>query len=334
MKWIAWILTLLLAFGALAAQADEQPLQAVTCPRQGFATVCEAGLRWQWDDVNGLVIHTGRTGGAPCMMICVTDGAGTDFEGYFNDTLTPRLQRALGDRLMAVSPLDSYALADGASLPGVMYTWLDDDGRRQVLFRLFDTRWDRNVCYTLRYPEGDADDTLRALGIAVKGFRMEGEAPADGQPAGQWTVACPQQGFTAVCDVPCVCRWSRADGLYVYLGEWGEPPYVLIRAGSGKLDIPAFFSDAVTPAMRQRYGDDLLEEIDCGNITIGQRVMTGFGYRYRLGEGVIYMLRVLENRDGGNVSYIMKYPEGDEAARATAMAALTSIADSFGRDGD
>ena len=327
-------LALLMSCAALAA--DGTAYQAVACPEQGFSTACEAGLRWRWDDVNGLVIHTGQGGGAPCLMIRVTGSGGTDFRRYYDDVLTPQVRSALGDRLLGVSLLDTYAV-DGAALPGVMYTFLDGAGQRQTLFRLFDTRWPLNVCYTLRYGEGDADDTLRALGVAVSHFRVDGDL-TEGVPAvntafeeAPCRIECPWQGFSAMCDVACATHWEPGDGLYVYLTDWGRPPYVLISV-AGEMDIPAFFRDSVTPAMVERYGDDLLDVIDCGNITIGARLMTGFGYRYRADGGTVYMLRVLENRDGCNVSCIMKYPEGDDVARKKGMAALASIADSFRRD--
>ncbi len=327
------VLALLMSFTALAA--DGTAYQTVACPRQGFTTACEAELCWKWDDVNGLVIHTGQGGGS-CLMIRVTGSGGTDFESYFDDILTPQVRSALGDRLLSVSPLDTYTLGD-AALPGVMYAFTDEAGSRQALFRLFDTRWPLNVCYTLRYGEADADTMLEALGIAVAHFSpdgeltegaAEGDAPFEEAPC---RIECPQLGFTAVCDAACATHWDPNDGLYVYLGDWGRPPYVLIWV-AGETDIPAFFRDAVNPAMAERYGNDLLDVIDCGNITVGQRVMTGFGYRYRSGGGAVYMLRVLENRDSRSVSFIMKYPEGDEAAREKGMAALASIADSFHRN--
>jgi len=332
---VAAVVALLLGLVTVPALAEAVTYQEVACPRQGFITACKAGAYWKWDDVNGLVIHTGQ-GGGPCLMIRVTGSKGTDFAGYFNDVLTPQLRFALGDRLLSASPLDTYALGDTA-LPGVMYAFLDEVGRRQALFRLFDTRWPLNVCYTLRYDEADADAALEALGMAVAHFRPDGElakSEADGDtPFGEapCRIECPRLGFTAVCNVACATHWEPNDGQYVYLGDWGRPPYVLIWV-AGETDIPAFFRDAATPAMTERYGDALLDVIDCGNITVGGRVMTGYGYRYRCGDGVIYMLRVLENRDGCSVSLIMKYPEGDEAAREKGMAALSSIADSFQRE--
>lgn len=332
MRRLAAVLALLLVTVPALAEAA---YQEAACPQQGFTTACEAGSYWKWDDVNGLVIHTGQ-GGGPCLMIRVTGSGGADFEGYFDGILTPQIRSVLGDRLLSVSPLDTYALGD-AALPGVMYAFLDETGRRQALFRLLDTRWPLNVCYTLRYDEADADAALEALGIAVAHFRPEGEltqgeAERD-MPFGEAPrrIECPQLGFTAVCDTACATHWDANDGLYVYLGDWGRPPYVLIWV-AGETDIPAFFRDAATPAMVGCYGDDLLDVIDCGNLTIGGRVMTGYGYRYRYDGGVMYMLRVLENRDGRSVSLIMKYPEGDEAAREKGMAALSSIADSFRRD--
>jgi len=196
----------------------------------------------------------------------------------------------------------------------------------------------RNRDYTLRYGEADADAALEALGVAVAHFRPEGEL-TEGETEGDTPfgeapcrIECARLGFTAVCDVACATHWDPNDGLYVlYLVDWGRPPYVLIWV-AGQTDIPAFFREAVTPAMTGRYGEDLLEVIDCGNITVGRRMMTGYGYRYRSDGGVVYMLRVLENRDGRSVSFIMKYPEGDEVAREKGMAALASIADSFQRN--
>lgn len=336
MRQLAAVLALLLGMATVPALGEAAAYQEVACPRQGFTTACKAGLRWMWDDTRGLVIHTGQGAGAPCLMIRVTGSGGGDFAGYFDDILTPRLRSALGDRLLAVSPLDTYALGD-AALPGVMYAFLDEAGRRQALFRLFDTRWPLNVCYTLHYGEADEDAALETLGIAVAHFRPDGdltEGGAEGDTSFEEApcrIECPRLGFTAVCDVACATHWDPYDGLYVYLGDWGRLPYVLIWVAR-ETDIAAFFRDAANPAMVGRYGDDLLDVIDCGNITVGRRVMTGFGYRYRTDGGVMYMLRVMENRDGRSVSFIMKYPEGDEVARERGMTALASIADSFQRD--
>ena len=140
MRRLAAALALLMGVMAAPALSEATAYQAISCPRQGFVTACKAGLCWRWDDVNGLVIHTGQGSGAPCLMIRVTGSGGTDFSGYFDGILTPQIRYLLGDRLLAVSPLDTYALGD-AALPGAMYAFLDEAGRRQALFRLFDTRW-------------------------------------------------------------------------------------------------------------------------------------------------------------------------------------------------
>lgn len=350
------ILAMLLAVPTLA-MADvpvETQYQLVTCPEGGFNTACELGLKWHWDDENGMVIYTRQEGQLPYMLIYPTGNKGSDFEGYFNDTFTPQMRRNLGDNLLEVSKFTTYNLnSDGGTvaLPGVQYTYRNAENRREVLFRLFDTRWSENICYTLRYYEDDADATLRAMGIAVMCFQPTGvsESAPTAEPAPQPTaepeseidtemqkgprfITCPEQNYSAVCTRDCVTYWQEGTGLYVYTKEWGVVPYVLINVADGQLDIPAFFRDTVAPHMRESYGDDLLEEIDCGNITIGERVMTAMAFRYRLDGDVVYMLRALENRDGFNVSYIMKYFEGAPETRDAVMNALLSISNSFQRD--
>ena len=334
-RFFCALLVLLLAGSSALAEAGE--VQGIDCPEQGFSTACEAGQAWRWDERNGLTIDAGPSAR---LMIAVTASHGGDFGAYFDGVLTPRVQAILGDALLEATPWQTYDMGDGNGLPGAMYAFLGPSGGRETLFRLFDTRWATNVCYTLRYPEEEADAALRALGTALSHYRPgDGDGTAAGpreapeavqSPSG--TVACPAQGFSADCGMPCSTRWDPLAGLYVYLGQWGRPPYVLINVAAGEIDPTAFFRDAVTPHMRRRYGDDLLEEIDCGNLVIGERVMAGFGYRYRRGDGVIYMLRVLENREGDSVSYITKFPEDDSAARETAMNALTALAASFRRE--
>lgn len=167
-------LSLGLPAGAESGAAEET--HVVACPQQGFTTRCEAGMRWRWDDVYGLTIYTDAArvdNGLPYMMIYATEGRGTDFAGYFDGVLTPWMRACLGDDLLSVGDCAVYTLGEGIELTGAMYAFLDPEGRRQVLFRLFDTRWGGNVCYTLRYYEGEEDDTLRALGIAAQAFEKQ-----------------------------------------------------------------------------------------------------------------------------------------------------------------
>lgn len=329
------LLTLAMLLATLAlAEPEAGEYQTVPCPQQGFSTRCEAGMTWRWDSVYGLTITAGEA--LPCLMIRAMDGGG-DFEGYFEGVLTPWLKARLGEDQLTVGDYAVYTLGEGIELPGVMYAFPDADGRRQMLFRLFDTRWERTVCYTLRYWEGEADDALRALGVAVSGFSMESGNAADGtdEPrdgaglTGAGEIACPEQGFSARCAAAKAVRWQDGAGLYIYLGEAGELPYVLLNVEEGSLDIPAFFGKTATPWMRWRYGDDLVEVIDCGNLAVGERVMGGMGYRLRIGGEAVYALRLLENRGDCSVSYIAKFREDATADQQAALDALEALAGSL-----
>lgn len=335
MKKLISLLLMLLLLGPAAR--GEEGLAEIACPQQGFVTACEAGLAWRWESGVGLRIFIGEAGSS--VTVCRTAGWGTDWDGYFDGVLTPWLRARLGENLLEVGALNTYTLGEGVSLPGVMYAFLDAGGRRETLFRLFDGRWAENVCYTLRCFEQDADAALRALGTAVLAYRPAG-APAQPLPggveapqAGLRRVECPAQGFSAVCDVDCATLWREGEGLYIFTREWGRPPYVLVNLAPGPLDAAAFLADAVTTRMWQRYGEDLLEVIDCGNLTVGGRVMPAYGYRYRLEGSVMYQLRLVENRETASVSYCVKFPEADEAARTQAMAALESVAGSLAVNG-
>ena len=318
---------------ALAEKATET--LPVACPELGFITRCEAGTIWRWDSVYGLTLHPGGGEGLPCLMISSGGGAGGDPEGYFTGTLTPWMERCLGEDLLSVSDCAVYSLGEGIELPGAMYTFLDPEGRRQVLFRLFDGRWGSPVCYTLRYYDGEGDDALRALGIAAAGFEPVGEgAPVatagDGASLSETgEIICFAQGFMASCESARAVRWREGEGLYVYLGEKGQLPYVLVNVAGGETDPTAFFEESATPWMRWCYGDDLLEVIDCGSLTAGGRVMRGVGYRCRIGTEVIYALRLLEDREGASVSYIAKFREAAAGERWTTLEALEALAGSL-----
>ena len=83
MRRLAAALALLMGVMTAPALSEATAYQAISCPRQGFVTACKAGLCWRWDDVNGLVIHTGQGSGAPCLMIRVTGSGGTDFSPMY-----------------------------------------------------------------------------------------------------------------------------------------------------------------------------------------------------------------------------------------------------------
>ena len=146
-------------------------------------------------------------------------------------------------------------------------------------------------------------------------------------------VTCEEQDFSAVCPAECTTLFEEGSGLYVYLGDYGTIPYVLIFKRDGNDDdIEGFLKGDAHQSMVSRYGDDLLSAEYYGTVSFDGHEMPGACWRYRLDGKVVHMLRVMENRDGYCVSFIMKYFEDDTGSAEKIGSVLNTLVGSLQPD--
>jgi len=157
-------------------------------------------------------------------------------------------------------------------------------------------------------------------------------ATGEGIPDGAAVVRCAEQDFSALCDAPCATLYEADNGLYVYLGEYGEIPYVLIHRSAPLADPGDFLQSKAHPHMVSRYGDDLLDWEFIGPCTLGDHETTAMAWAYRFNGRPVDMLRALENRGDCCVSFIAKAYSDDEASGMLVRSALNALVASFQPD--
>ena len=169
---------LLAALPMGGAQADAGA-SVISCPQQGFSTLCDANYSWEWNDDTGIAIYPESYGKIPYVLIYWTrDGGSSNPEGYFADELTPQMKAEYGDRLIEIGEYHMYTVAD-VEMPGQAYVYLVQDVP-VVMLRLFDLRWGGNVGYTVKHIQGDSDAALGALARAVAYFQPDANYYANG----------------------------------------------------------------------------------------------------------------------------------------------------------
>ena len=166
---------------------------------------------------------------------------------------------------------------------------------------------------------------MLALALLLVGLAAAGEGGERLQ-----LMKCPEQDFVTACREGLEWSWmDDGTGLNLWLEGKGSIPYLLIwRNREGSADAEAFFRDVFTPGMRADYGDRLIDAGAFQTYTVQGVQLYGQQYTYLVGDIPVVLLRLMDTRFGGSVSYTAKYRQDDPEATLEALA----IAVNFYRD--
>ena len=175
-KMMAVLLTLALLF-ACAALAEEEKIamRIVSCPEQGFSTLCRPEYDYDFHPDGGLTIWLGEPEVSSSVTMFKTDAPGSDFDSeyYFRNVYSANLESSYGDDLIDPGEYTVYSLG-GRQMPGQMSMYMVD-GEVRLRFCAYDLRDDCFVRYdgVSGGADSDIEQMLTAVAVAVGNFQPD-----------------------------------------------------------------------------------------------------------------------------------------------------------------
>ena len=166
-------LVLLLSLGGTAYAAedggDDGRMQIVSCPEQGFATLCAPEYSWSFDEADGVTIYTEHEGSIPYVLVYCGDDLIADAESLVSEQFTPYMRKKYGKDLVACEEYDALELG-GRTMAAGVYTY-KLKGYLIDCIRAYENVNGHTVAYTAKYIRGKGEATLKALDQAVQFYR-------------------------------------------------------------------------------------------------------------------------------------------------------------------
>lgn len=172
-RLFALLLALMLLAGCALAE-EKVAMRIVSCPEQGFSTLCKPEYDYDYTPDGGLALYLGEDDDAPCVTISKTDAPGVDFDyQYYLTNVYGQLLESYGDEVTSPGEVSVYSLG-GKELPGRMATYAFD-GQSYFAFCAYDLEDDYFVRYEAfsRAYDIEIEDALTALAVAVGNFRPD-----------------------------------------------------------------------------------------------------------------------------------------------------------------
>lgn len=175
MKRIAWLLLALALFTCALASAEEPvAMRIVSCPEQGFATLCKPEYDYYFTDDGGILIELGPQIEDPYVQIFKTDAPSADFDAeYF---LTNIFRKNIADAADQVLNMGEYTTVTfgGKTLPALMMLYVMD-GESRYAICAYDLQADYFVHYEMGCAGADTaiEQGLTALAVAVGNFQPD-----------------------------------------------------------------------------------------------------------------------------------------------------------------
>ncbi len=347
----ALILAAVLSFGAFggsipafAAQKEaEDGTQEAVCEEQRFSAVCPEDCEVVWDKEDGLYVYTGGYRGIPYVLLYRYEDKEVDNETMLEDIIRPHLIEVYGSDMISVSEMTDYVFGD-KTLPGIDFTYMVGQYTVHAL-RLCEQADGDIINYTAKYLDGNGEETLEILDGIVQSFRLTDEETAEDEkvvsgldmlyglhepavpgltlpetpakeeersvPEGYKEAISQAQGFSTICREDYETEWDDRDGLYIYTGNPGSIPYVLIyKYEDVPIDAGQFLEEAIYTDMIESYGDRLTDISPEEDYEFGDRTLPGIMFTYTVGDYTVHSLRLCEQIDDDVINYTAKYLDG------------------------
>jgi len=155
-----------------AAMAEERMARVISCPEQGFSTLCQVESEADFTPDGGVTIELGPEDGDPWVSVFKTDAPGADFDyQYYLANVYGQLLESYGDVVTSPGEVSIYSLG-GKELPGRMATYVKRD-ESWFAFCAFDLEDDYFVRYEAfsRAYDVEIEAALTALAVAVGNFQ-------------------------------------------------------------------------------------------------------------------------------------------------------------------
>ena len=168
---ISLLLVLVLTFSLCAAAAAEEDsrMKIISCPEQGFSTLCKPGYPWKFSERDGVTIYTEHENSIPYVLVYCSEDWIVDVEDLISEQYTPYMQKKYGDDLVSVTEFDEYTLG-GRPVSAALYTY-KLQGYLIDMIRAYENINGHTVIYTAKHIQGQGEATLAALDAAVQNYR-------------------------------------------------------------------------------------------------------------------------------------------------------------------
>ncbi len=126
-------------------------------------------------------------------------------------------------------------------------------------------------------------------------------------------VRCEEEDFATMTPEGCPARYTKGTGLQVFAEHEGYIPYVIIsrRTADMKLKNPVnYLNNVYREYMENQYGSSMLGMNPAKEWEVGGKKLIGARYLYKVSGKTVCMLRLIEQRDDGDVEYSAKYIDG------------------------
>lgn len=169
------LMVLALLFACAAAEEEDVAMRIVSCPEQGFSTLCRPEYSYDFHPDGGLTLWLGEPEVSSSVTIFKTDAPGANFDSeyYFKNVYTALLESSYGDDLIDAGEYTVYSLA-GRQMPGQMSLYLRD-GETRLCFCAYDLRDDCFVRYEANCVGEDVEieRALTAVAVSVGNFQPD-----------------------------------------------------------------------------------------------------------------------------------------------------------------
>lgn len=170
-------LAMLLTCAALADEEDDDQvlMQIVSCPEQGFSTLCRPEYTCTYHPDGGMTIWLGEPEVSSSVTMFMADASGADFDAdyYFTNVYKALLESSYGDDLVDAGMYGTYNLSQ-REMPGQLSLFMSN-GELRARFCAYDLREDCFVRYE-GFCAGDNEALkvmLTAVAVAVGNFQPD-----------------------------------------------------------------------------------------------------------------------------------------------------------------
>ena len=167
---ILTVLVMLFTLCAATAGADgDVGLQIISCPEQGFSTLCSADYSCTFNSRDGVTIYTEYEGSIPYVLVYCSEDWIAETAEYIHEQYTPYMQKQYGENLVSYEEYDHYSIG-GRDMAAGIYTYRLQ-GYLIDMIRAYDVQNGPTVAFTAKYIRGQGEATLAALDEAVAYYR-------------------------------------------------------------------------------------------------------------------------------------------------------------------
>ena len=148
-------------------------------------------------------------------------------------------------------------------------------------------------------------------------------------------VTFAERGSSTKAPTSCTAQYTEGTGLQIYTGVAGYIPYVIIspRPADMQFSNPAnYLNNVYREYMEEKYGENMLGTNPAKKWEIGGKTLIGARYMYKVGDTSVCMLRLIEQREDGDVEYTAKYIDGEDAKTMEALDAAVRYYSRGGAD--